>query len=265
MLTNGIALYNTAMNLMRIIIPVIAGTLVLVIGVAGVYYIGAACYAVSIVALLMIPASRKAGPRPDSSVGRDLIEGLGYVRRSPIILILLVMAFVAAIFAMPYSNFMPVFAVDILEAGPTGLGWLLTMTGIGALAGSLGVASLANFRRKGLLLLISAIAFGAMLILFCFSHSFALSLLLLVGVGLGMACYMTLSNALIQQNTTHEVRGRVMSIYMMTFGLMPLGALPLGAIADRVGTPSTLSIAAAIATTFIVLMAILRPQLRRLE
>ena len=196
---------------------------------------------------------------------KDLVEGLRYVRGSPTILALLLLAFVPILFAMPYMVLLPVFALDILDIGPEGLGWLMTASGVGALIGSLIIASISDFKRKGLLLMVLAFLFGITLVAFSTSSSLIPSLALLVGVGIASSGYMAVNNTLVQSNVTDEIRGRVMSVYMMTFGLMPIGALPIGALAEYVGAPLSVGVGGAIVAIFAVAMTVLRPSLRRLE
>lgn len=264
-LLNAIALNSGAMNLMRVIAPAIAGIMVPLVGVAGVYYTVVGCYMVAVVLLFPISLPQRAVAWASSSVGADLKEGVNYILHSPLILSLLAMAFVPLLFGLPYLNLMPVFAVDVLNVGAPGLGMLMTCAGAGALVGSLGIASLGDFKRKGMLLLALALAFGLTLALFGASHSYALSLAVLVGAGAGGAGYMSVNNTLIQSNVPHRVMGRVMSIYMMTFALMPLGTLPLGALTEAIGPSAAIGASGAIVVLFTLGMAILRPNLRRLE
>ena len=271
-LMNAISLNSAAMNLTRVAAPTLAGVLVVVIGgadifkgVSGVYFIIVGCYALAVALLSMIRGSKKPEPRPTSSVWKDLVEGLRYVRGSPTILALLLLAFVPILFAMPYMVLLPVFALDILDIGPEGLGWLMTASGVGALIGSLIIASISDFKRKGLLLMVLAFLFGITLVAFSTSSSLIPSLALLVGVGIASSGYMAVNNTLVQSNVTDEIRGRVMSVYMMTFGLMPIGALPIGALAEYAGAPLSIGVGGAIVAIFAVAMAVFRPSVRRLE
>jgi MFS family permease len=177
---------------------------------------------------------------------------------------LLAIAIVPILFGMPYQMLMPIFAVDVLDVGVSGLGYLMAAVGIGALVGSLFVASVGDFRRKGLLLLATCGLFGAFLAAFANSHYFLLSMALLLGVGAANAGYMAVNNTLLQINVEDRMRGRVMSMYMMTIGLFPLGVLPSGAIAEVTGVALPVLVGGAIIVVFTVTMALLRPTLRRL-
>jgi predicted MFS family arabinose efflux permease len=235
-----------------------------VIGVAGVYYVVVFCFFISAALLFMLPAVSNFRDRAVTSIRVDLIEGLRYIYHSAIIRTLLAMAFVSMAFGLPYMNLMPVFAVDVFDVGEVGLGLLLGMAGLGALVGSLIIASLGDFRKKGLLLIGLAIGFGFTVAMFGFSGSYPVSLVLLIAVGLLGTGYLAINNTLIQSNVPHELLGRVMSIYVMTFAMMPLGTLPLGALTDTIGAPLAIGAGGIIVVLFTIGMAIFSPRLRRL-
>ncbi|MBA7482111.1 MAG: MFS transporter [Dehalococcoidia bacterium] len=262
---NAIALNSTGMNLSRFVGFAIGGALLGVIGVAGVYYVVVFCFFVSAALLFMLPVVEKVRQRAVTSIKVDMMEGLRYIYHSPLLRSLLAMAFVSIAFGLPYMNLMPVFAVDIFDVGEFGLGFLLGMAGLGALIGSLILASLGDFRRKGLLCIGLAFGFGATVALFGFSDSYPLSLVLLIAVGLLGAGYLAVNNTLIQSKVPHEMLGRVMSIYVMTFAMMPLGTLPLGAVSEAIGAQLAIGAGGIIVVLFTLGMAIFHPRLRRLE
>jgi MFS family permease len=264
-LLNAIALSSSGTNLTRVVAPAVAGALLAIIGIAGVYYLVVFLYCVSIVFIYLLPVGEAPLGRMKISVWAGIADGVRYLRHSPLMLLLLMMAFIPIVFGMPYQNLMPVYAVDVLHVGETGLGLLMSMTGVGALIGSLGVASLGDFRRKGLLLIILGLVFGIALAIFGVSHIYPLSLAILIAVGFANAGYMTLNNTMVQSNAPHEVRGRVMAIFMVTFALMPLGTLPIGAVAEAVGPAIAVTGGALIVVIFIIAIAIFRSSVRRLE
>ena len=263
-LFNAIALNSTAMNVCRIASPALAGVLVGFVGTAGVYWIIVASHAWAIITLLMIPLSGAVVLKPNVSLRDDLKEGLHFVRENSIIVALMAVAFVPILVAMPYQMLMPVFARDVLQSGSTGLGLLMSAVGTGALIGSLVIASLGNFQGKGKMLLMTGILFGVALILFSVSKSMFLALLFLIFVGAGSSSFMTANNTLLMTNTPKELVGRVMSIYMITWGLMPLGTLPAGAVANVFGAPLTVVAGGAILTLFLLAVAVAKPRIRQL-
>ena len=287
-LLNAISLNATVMNVMRVVGFALGGVLLPVIGYAGVFYAVVVfnVAATALTARISLP-SKATMPTPEAAMAqatggmgspsrntpiqflkdmwRDLLEGLSYVRHSPLIISLLAMAFVPLTFGLPYMNLMPAFASEVLGLSETGYGVLMAMTGVGALIATLAIASLGDFRRKGILLLALALVFGVMLTFFSISRSYPLSLAILVGAGAGGAGYMAVNNTLLQSNVPRRILGRVMSIYMITFAMMPMGTLPLGAVSEAVGPTIALAGGAIIIILFTLAMAILRPSLRRLE
>jgi MFS family permease len=264
-LMNAIALNSMGTNLMRIGAPALAGVLIAVIGVAGVYFISVGLYAVAAATLFMVSISGSVQGRSATSVTADVLEGLKYIGRSPVILSLLVLAFVSVLIAMPYMQLMPAFVVDVLDAGAPGLGWLSAAGGTGALAGALVIASLGDFRKKGRLMLGVAFGFGVVLAGFALSTSLPIALVLVFGVGLANNGYLVVNNTLIQTNVPDRVRGRVMSIYVMTFALPLLGALVSGAVAEKIGVPIVIAGSGIVVALFVLALGIFNPRLRRLE
>jgi MFS family permease len=166
---------------------------------------------------------------------------------------------------MSYRTFMPKYAQDVMAMGASGLGILMAAPGVGGLISSLTTASLGDFQGKGRLLTFAGIAFGASLILFANTPYLVPVLLLLIVVGAaGNAC-MVSTNCLLQTHAEERLRGRVMSVYMMTWGLMPLGTVPSGALADRTSVSLVLTLQGALLAAVFVGVAAFWPRLRRLE
>ena len=261
---NAVALFSGSVNLNRVAAPALGGALVGVMGIDGVYYLIVGFNIFS--ALLLFPVSPDEKPVPLSSQGvvKALVQGLSSVRRSPALLGLLTMAVVPIIFGMSYQMLLPVFSEDILDVGVSGLGYLMAAAGVGALTGSTLVATLGDYSRKGLLLLVACGLFGIFLALFAYSSNFYLSLLFLFAVGMASATYMAINQTLLLTNADDSMRGRVMSLYMMTIGLFPIAVLPAGAIVEVAGAPIVIGASGAILVVFTIAMALWRPVLRKL-
>jgi MFS family permease len=166
----------------------------------------------------------------------DIKEGLKYIWKDATILTVLLLTLVIIVLSMPYQMMMPIFADDILKVGATGMGLLMSVSGIGAMAGSLVVASLPN-RKRGVILLLSSLILALGLTAFAFSRSMALSLGIMIFVGLGQAGRQTLGSTLLQSYSEEAYLGRVMSINMMDMGISNLGTFMAGILADTVGAP----------------------------
>jgi len=263
-LMNAVALNNAGMNFCRVIGPSIAGALIAVpfVGAGGVYVIMAAMYGYVVISLLRIkdrglPIGTQRPPPIDS-----LREGLRYIRGNGVVSTLLTLAFVPVLLGMPYQQLMPVFAEDVFNVGPSALGLLLTFNGIGALAGSLTIAGLTAFQRKGLLQMGLGIAFGLSLAIFAFSQSFHIGLVTLLIIGFVSSGYQALNSTLVMNNCDPAYHGRVMSVYMLTFSAMPLAVVPYGALSDAFTAPVTIGIGALLLAAIIAVVGIVHPSYR---
>lgn len=263
-LLNAIALNSTVMNLCRIVSPALAGILLKLIGIPGVYWIIFTSYSLGAVFLTRIRSRAVPPGKSIISKKEQLLSGLHYVRSQAILLVLMVIAFVALIVGSPYQMLMPVFARDVFKAGGTGLGLLLSADGSGALIGSSLVSALGNFKHKGKLMLVGGMVFSVFLILFSQSGSLKAACLFLLFSSVGGSVLSMLTITLVMSNTPQDLVGRVMSLYMITWGLMPLGMLPAGALAEVFGAPIVVSAGGAILMIFLVIVAICQPRLRRL-
>ena len=266
-LLNALALSAGMMNVTRIGGPALAGILIGMFGVGPIYYMKFVAYGIFVVILLLIPVTGKAVLSGSRSLLGDALDGLRYLRRDRTVLELLIVAIVPVVLAMPYINFLPVFSKDVFQVGSTGLGIMMAAGGGGAVVGALVIASLGDYKYKGRVLVGSGLGFGATLILFALAAnigSFPLSLVTLALVGAASTAYMALNNALVLTITPPEMRGRVMGIFMTTFGLMPLGALPMGMLADNIGAPLTVGGFGVVTLAFFILVALFRPSIRRL-
>ncbi len=241
-LMNAIALNSAIFNAARVIGPTLAGIALAVVGAAWCFFLNGVSFIAVIIGLWLMKVRPRAGAKGTLSPVDQLREGLGYIWRHEAVRTIIALVAIANLFAFGYSSLMPAFAQDVLNSGPTGLGLLSAAVGIGALGGALMVASLGNFNGKGRLLTFGNLFFPGMVVLFSASRWLPLSMLILVGAGFGFMIQNATANTLIQTSVPDELRGRVMSVYMMVFqGLFPLGALLAGAIAER----TTISIGAA--------------------
>ena len=170
----------------------------------------------------------------EGSVLSSIIEGFRYIRSETSIRFVLFFLLLGIMLSQPYVLLMPIFCDDILKVGATGMGILLSISGAGAIVGSLVLASLPN-RKRGLIMIISSIILGTALTAFSFSESWSVSIGLMVFIGLGQTGQMTVAGTLIQYYVKPQYLGRVMSILMMQFGLISFGTFAAGLIAEAAG------------------------------
>jgi MFS family permease len=261
-LMNALALSSATFNVTRIIGPSIAGLLIVAIGIAGNFYLQALMYVgvATMVLLMVIPARERTAPK--GSTWRTLKEGAGYVWHQPHLRSQMALALVPVVVALPYVSLMPVFAQDVLRVGPQGFGLMMAAPGIGAVVGTLLLATFGNSRRKGRLLFAGLTGLGICLILFATSRSFPLSLLLLTLVGACQMTFLTTNQTLLHMAVPDEFRGRVMGIYMLNQGLLPFGSLFIGALADVWTAPFAVTVMASLLLLLTVTAFLFLPTLR---
>jgi len=201
----------------------------------------------------------------DAPMMGEILDGIRFVRGNRVIVSLLILSFVPILLVMPYQMLMPEFARNVFEAGETGLGVLMSATGIGALAGSMTTAALGDYKRKGVLMLATGSLFGCFLVPFALSDGLLPASVCLLFVGAGSSVYMSLNNSLLMSNTPDDLMGRVMSVFMMTFGLMPLGTLLYGFLAEVIGAPLTVAGGGFLLIGFLSVLSVSQPFIRRLE
>lgn len=192
-----------------------------------------------------------------------MIDGLQLAWTTPIFLSLLSALAIVTFCTKPYTQFMPVFARDILAVGAPGLGFLLMAPGAGAILGGLTLASARHFPAPHRLLFFLAAGFGASIILFAASRHFLLSLVFLFIAGGFQTTFLSATATLLQVHTGEHNRGRIMALFgMINRGLGPMGSFPFGLLASSIGAPWTVSICGALTVALIGYIALLRPQLR---
>jgi MFS family permease len=264
-LTNAIAMNSVAMNVCRIASPALAGILIKIIGIGGVYWLVVLSYVFIVFTITRIRIEGKTSVMPNVPILHDVVAGVRFIGRHRILLPLLIIAVISILFATSYQTLMPVFAKTIFQKGETGLGILMSAAGIGALCGSTFLASLGDIRRKGLIMIMTGSVFGSFQFFFGFSGSFYQALFFLFFVGAGGSMYMTLIVSLIMGHTPQELTGRVMSIFTITFGLMPLAMLPAGALAEAFGAPIVVSVGGGILVLFLFLLGAGNPFVRKID
>jgi MFS family permease len=232
---NAMALNAAGMSAMTLIAPAIAGGLYALAGPANVYFIISGLSLLSVAVTTLVPKpERGAAPSQKRNMFADIGAGLVYIKGNSMVLVLLVMGLATTLLASPFRMLLPVFVVDIYHRGPDSMGLLVAIMGGGSLVGSLAIAALGDWRR-GMLLIIGSFISGAALLLIAAFPLYYAGAIIMVLVGLGDAGRRTINMGLIMEVVEDQYRGRVMSVFMMNFGLMPLGVLPAGMIADLLG------------------------------
>lgn len=268
-LMNAISLQLAGMNATRILAPAIAGALIAPFGVGLVYMLTFAMFVLAVASEFHLPQHGMKAVRDAKPLRRalreDLGEGFKYIWHNPLIRSLMLLGLAFPLFGFPLQQMLPVFAKDVFDVGPSGLGILSVSTGIGGLIGALAAANMDRIPRKGLLMFIGGIWMGGMYVAFTQSPGFIPALVFLGLGNIGGMIFQTTNNTVIQSSIPAELRGRVMSVMMMSFGLMPLGVLPVTQAADHFGARTAVAISSGLLVVMMLLFFMGSRRLRTLR
>ncbi|HOW50561.1 MAG TPA: MFS transporter [bacterium] len=263
-LSNGIALNSALFHASRLIGPAAAGILIMLWGEGICFLINGLSYIATIAALAAIRLAPAAIERNGEPILAQFAAGLRYVRDSlPIKSVLLLVAFICFV-GMPYTTLLPIIARDVLHGDSSTFGYLMSGAGIGALAGALYLASRPNNAALLGNLVWAPGLFGAGAVAISFSRSFPVSFLILAIAAFGMMTVMATSNTILQNVVSEKMRGRVMSLYTISFfGSVPFGNLLAGSLAAHLGAPATIFIAGALCIVAAAVFKMNYPKIER--
>jgi MFS family permease len=271
-LANAVALNSAQFQLSRVVGPLLAGVVLEYLDLVGCFFLNGLSFVAVIIALRMVRFEKSSGSvvtehaKPRHNFWEDLLAGLRYVRRRPRVSSLLTIAAVTSLFGAPYITLVPIFARDIFFLGAKGLAWMMGVAGAGAFCGALFVTYLGDFKRKGWFVLSGAFGFGSFLIAFSLATNLIFSLMFLFGVGFTIVTAIALINTLLHKLVTDEMRGRVMSMFILSFlGTMPIGSLLAGAVAERYGAPLTLASGGICIVVYVGMVTVRNRRLRELH
>jgi MFS family permease len=262
-LPNAIALNSLAFNASRMIGPAIGGTLLAFTGEATVFFANGLSYLAVLAAILAMRHRPRVGPAERVSWVGEIKTGLAYAAREPRTRTVLSLVFVTSVFGAPYTVLLPVFARDVHGLDSTGLGWMMGATGLGAVIGALLIAGRGGRLRAGRTVATAMLLLGLGLVGFAVTRHLAAALALLVVIGGAMIVQMATSNTMLQLLSPPELRGRIISLYMLAFlGSAPLGSLLAGALASALNTPRAVMIGGVVCVGSAVWFASRIPALR---
>ncbi len=266
-LPNAIALNATLFNMGRLVGPALAGLVLGLFGVGVCFAIDALSYLAVIASLIMMNIVPAAKAVRRSNPVESLREGLAYVRATPVVGYLVIFAGLVGVFGVNFNVWMPLLAKQELGTGPGGFGLLMSSLGVGALVGALSLAfrskgaSVERMVATGLVLGLGEILLGVATDV---APSLILAMLISAIVGYGLTSTMAMANTVVQSTAPDELRGRVMSVYIMvSAGVSPLGALLAGAVANAANTSVSI-LMGGIITTFSAIWLARRLQVRTL-
>jgi MFS family permease len=271
----AMALNTTSWNLSRILGPALAGFLIAWVadgdtssayGVGIVYFMIAALYLISAITMMLVS---KPGISQQTSAQKspltDMADGMRYVWQHPPVLGLILLSIVPFLFGMPLNTLLPAFNEDILLGGPEDLGLLMSAMGLGAIVGSLGLAYIGEVQNKAAWLIGTCVGWGAFTSAFGMATTVGLAAVLIGFIGLISAWNMSLNRGLLQMQVEDHMRGRIMSIDMMSHGLMPLGVIPISIIAEQHTVAVALIAAGGAFIVSVLLLALFARSVRQVD
>jgi len=269
-ITNAIGVSSIAFNGSRTIGPAIAGVLIAVVGTGGSYAVQSALYVLATIWTVQLhpawdsdPANGKGKPR--GSLLSSTLEGWRFVRSDETVRTGMVILMMAALLAQPFGTLLPIFAKDILQAGSTGQGLLLTAMGIGAMLSAVLIASLGDRLPKGYLMVGGAFVYGSMLIAFAFSEWFVVSMALMVLIGLANVFCNALVQTVVQTHAPSEIRGRVMGVFQQRDLFNTAGSMMIGVLAAAWGAPWATASMAGLCALGAVIIFFAIPHIRKIR
>ena len=275
-LMNAVSLQMSGMNLTRIIAPALAGILVAPLGIIGVgesgglgwvYLLTFILFTVAVASEFRLPPH---GMQAESEEGENFLEGLvggfRYVIATPVILMLLIAGMLMPFFAFPVQVMLPIFAEEVFGlTGGTGFGLLMAAGGVGGLVGTIISANFDSLPNKGHIMFIGATIMAGFLAAFGWTSVFILGMLFIAVSNTGQMLFMSSNNTAVQTIAPEELRGRVMSIMMMSFGVMPIGVLPITFAADRFGAGNTVMVVSLVLLAVLAVVFVAVPRFRNLR
>jgi len=239
---NAIALQSIQFNVARVIGPVLGGLALTKLGQVWCFGLNGLSFLAPVISLLMLSA-RFLPENRGETIFASMKQGIGFIRKQSAMEALIALAFLMTALGIPLITFLPVFAKDVFQGGPTVFTTFLVVSGMGSIVGALTVAAMGNIRNKGRVALSMLILLGAGMAGFSLSKSLVLSCFLLFLTGASLISVFATINSLVQLITTDEMRGRVMSIYNVAFrGGMPFGSLTTGWLVPKFTAPIVLAV-----------------------
>ena len=260
-LLNAVALGGLATHGSRLLGPLLAAPLLDRGGAAGAFLLAAVLYVIALACVLRLTPVPQARGMPESPA-RQLADGVRYVARDRIGLMLIALVFFHCGLTMAYDAVLPVMARTVLGAGGGAYSWLVMMIGAGSLVGTLALAGLPTSTHRGRMLFVTGVLSGGTLVLLAFADQWPMALAAAALVGGAQAMFMALTNTFLQFATPDHVRGRVLSVYLMVGGgVMAFANLATGRLADAYGVTPVLAVPA-LGFMLVVALSALGPSLR---
>ena len=260
-LTNAIALDTVGMNVSRMIGPALAGVLIGAIGVSAGFMVmvGTNALGLLLIGLLRVPPQQEI--RQQQSVLRNLMEGFAYVKTDPIIMTVIWITLIINLLLFSYTTMVPILARDVLHVDPALMGALQAGEGLGALVGSMLIASRVTMNYHGRIYVGGSLLSLLGLLMFSMSRWYIVSFLAMLFLGLGTAGFATMQSAIVMLVAKRDMRGRALGVLSLAIGAGPLGMLIVGAVAESVSPVFALRVNALLGIVLLSLITLCMPSI----
>ncbi len=260
--TNAMALDSVGMHASRMIGPAFAGVLIQTTGVAGGYFVIIALYIISLAFLMGLRLPPREIQPTSHNIARNLVEGFVYIRANRVLLATVVVTVLMNLLLFPYMQMVPIIAKETLNVGPGLMGILMGADGLGAIIGSIAIASFGQLRYHGRIYLGGSMIGLILVLAFAASEWFAVSLPVLVLLGLGTAGFGTMQSTIIVISASDEMRGRALGVISLAIGAGPIGALLIGLLAETTSPATGIAVFAVLGILSLSVVAVLMSELR---
>lgn len=262
---SAVSLNSITLNLAKIIGPLASAAIIAGFGITACFVANALSFTVVMAMLLLLELPKQEAVRKKEPFLTSLIGGFGYLKREPILLMLVMVALVPTFFCQPYIQFLAVFSAQVFHTGPSGLGIMTALAAAGSICGGLLASRIQRDARRGSVMLIFMAAFGAGLIAFSSMPSLYLAIPFLFGAGAMHIAYNSSNNTILQLTVDDAYRGRVLSSLFMTRGLTPMGTATMALLSTVVGPRLAMSAMASVVVIFAIVLWHWMPRLRNLR
>jgi MFS family permease len=263
-LVNAMALSQTSMNITRVFGPAVGGLMIGLIGMAANFFVQAGCYVGAFASLLPIKIPAHAIRQHKEGFFTSMKAGFAYMLENKPVLSLVILGLIPMLFIFPINALMPIFAAEVFGLKAQGFGIMLTVVGVGSLIGTLAMATMGDVKRKSVVLFTLCTLAITATIVFSWTRSLPLALVALGFQGLFQMSYFSLNGAVLQMHIPDNMRGRVMSVYMLDTAMIPLGGTIAGILSDVVGAPWALTAIGGTGLLFVLVAFFALPAVRKL-
>ncbi len=239
-LPNALSLSTATASLAQLLGPALSGIVLSAFGAGVCFLLNAASFGAVILSLLFMKLPAYLPKKTDKKIIADFAEGFTYLKNTPGIGLIVIMLAMVSLLVLPYNTVLPVFAKVVFKGDASTFGYINSFVGVGAVAGTIFLASRKPGTHLKKILFISTILMGLGLICFSQIRNFPAAMFFAAIAGYGSIAQFTISNILVQSDAAPAMRGRTMGILLMAiFGMMPLGSVLTGAVSEHIGAPAT--------------------------